>query len=662
MQRVILPGLSIILCVLGAWAFYPGLSGGFQFDDYVNLPALGEYGGVRNLRTLGLYLTSGLGDPFGRPLSLLSFLVDANDWPAEPANFLRTNLCLHLANGILLLTVILRLERLRRPTQINPAATALLASTLWLIHPLQLSTVLYIVQREAMLSTTFTLLAILCWLKGKQLYSAGRMRAGCCWLIVGAWVCTLFGALCKANGLLIPPLLLLMEFTVLGSRDGTDATANHFKKLRFLLLMLPTVLLVCALVAAVPGFIDGARESRPWSLGQRLLTEPRVLMDYARLLLLPQPISHGLFHEEFEASNGLISPPSTLVSIVLVAAVACTGWFFRHRRPVIAFAIGFFLVGHSLESSVVPLELYFEHRNYLPALFLFWPLSRWLVSPDKSLRHLRHAVAIIVPLSLAIATHVGAQIWGHPTQLALAWGARNPDSPRAQAYAAQFEMGEGDPGMAERRLIKALQLHPLEPQLVFNLIDAQCALGQVPASSLKSAEEAVRQNAAAARLDFVWLASSIKKANDHTCEGLDLDSVQRIVDAAISNPVFGRSPARMQDFNHLQGVLDLARNDADAAFAAFERATESLPTLDLALNEAVLLAEADRPDLGLRYLDSYLKTHPLEQAHAGISMKAMHAWLLDRSAYWQTEVNRVHDMLENASMRDLNLQPHSSSP
>ena len=658
MQRVILLAISIILCVLGVWAFYPGLSGGFQFDDYVNLPALGEYGGVRNLRTLGLYLTSGFGDPFGRPLSLLSFLVDANNWPAKPGNFLRTNLCLHLGNGLLLAAVVFRFERLLRPATISVGAIALLTSALWLIHPLQLSTVLYIVQREAMLSTTFTLLAILSWLRGKELYSAGRTRAGCAWLMIAAWVCTLFAVLCKANGLLIPPLLLLMELTVIRTPDDAGRNTSHFRKLRLFLLILPTVLLACVLVAAIPMFIDGARESRPWSLGQRLLTEPRVLVDYARLLLLPRPISRGLFHEEFEASDGLISPPSTLGAITLIMAAVCAAWFFRHRRPVLTFAIGFFLVGHALESTVVPLELYFEHRNYLPTLFLFWPLSRWLVSPDTSLYRLRHAIALSLPLALAIDTHVGAQIWGRPTQLALAWGDRNPESARAQAYAAQFEIGEGDPQAAERRLTKALQSHPFEPQLVFNLINAQCARGLVPTSSLRSAEDAVHKNTAAARLDFDWLQASVIAAKGHKCDGLNLDSLQKIVDAAMSNPVFARSPGRMQDFNHLQGILDLARNDASAALASFERATEVLPTLDLALNEAVLLADANRPDLGLRYLDAYLKGHPVEKAPIGISMKALHAWLLDHSNYWQTEVDRVHGMLENASMRDPDAKPH----
>src|SRR6185312_14146904 len=109
LSRFALALLTLALLALGWWAFAPGLGGSFLFDDYVNLSALGEYGGVRNAYTLSLYLTSGLADLTGRPLSLLSFLVDADNWPAQPAPFLRTNILLHLLNGALLIVVLYRL-------------------------------------------------------------------------------------------------------------------------------------------------------------------------------------------------------------------------------------------------------------------------------------------------------------------------------------------------------------------------------------------------------------------------------------------------------------------------------------------------------------------------------------------------------------------------
>jgi protein O-mannosyl-transferase len=645
----------LALLVLGAWAFYPGLSGGFLFDDYVNLPALGEYGGVRNLQTLELYLTCGLGDPLGRPLSLLSFLIDANTWPASPASFLFTNVCLHLINGVLLAMVLHRFATEERPARKDLPIVAVLGSAFWLLHPLQLSTVLYIVQREAILPVTCVLLAFLTWMHGRKLYETGRRHVGAFWLIVGAWFFTVLGTLCKANGVLIPALLLLAEYTVL--RTAFISGHDEFKRLRRILLGIPTALVFCGLIAAIPHFIDAAREGRPWSLGQRLLTEPRVLMDYVHLLVLPQPISRGVFHDDVSPSTGLLSPWSTLPSIMLVLAAIAVAWRFRSERPLVALAIGFFLVGHILESSVVPLELYFEHRNYLPSLFLFWPLARWLSKTTVSLRRLRYALIGILPLLLAVDTHIGARTWGDPTQLALAWGKRNPESPRAQAYAAQFEIATGNPEAAERRLADALVQHPFEPQLAFNRIDAQCSVGHVDPASLAAAQVAVQQNAAAAGLDFAWLTASITNAQHRKCAGLDLDAVQRILDAARANPAFAHAAGRLQDFYQLQGLIDIAREQPDEALTSFEKAIDSLPTLDLALSQSVALAEAGRPDLGLLDLNRYLAGNPRLPARFGLSPRAMHAWLLDRSGYWQSEVDRVHTMLENASMPDRDRSP-----
>ena len=93
--------LAVLL--IGAWsAYHPGLSGGFQFDDFANLPVLGATGPVDDWATFWRYITSGNADPTGRPVALLSFLVDARNWPADPRPFLRTGIVLHLVNGVLL--------------------------------------------------------------------------------------------------------------------------------------------------------------------------------------------------------------------------------------------------------------------------------------------------------------------------------------------------------------------------------------------------------------------------------------------------------------------------------------------------------------------------------------------------------------------------------
>ena len=104
--------LAALLLIAGL-CYLPGLNGGFLFDDFVNLDALGKRGPIDNAPAFWRYITSGTADPTGRPLALLSFLIDARDWPADPAPFLRTNLLLHLLNGVLLFALLRNHDNLR---------------------------------------------------------------------------------------------------------------------------------------------------------------------------------------------------------------------------------------------------------------------------------------------------------------------------------------------------------------------------------------------------------------------------------------------------------------------------------------------------------------------------------------------------------------------
>lgn len=627
------------LLVAALWALVPGLSGGFLFDDHVNLPALGEYGGVRDWRTLALYLTSGLGDPIGRPLSLLSFLIDATNWPASPYRFLLTNILLHLLNGMLLLLVLQRLGDALQLRPVHALLAAVLASGIWLLHPLFLSTTLYVVQRETMLATTFVLLGMLLWIGGRQRLGRGRGGFGHAFLFAASLGCTALAALCKANGLLLPLLLQVAEVSVLA---GLPALA---RPARTWLLGLPVLILGSVMIGALPQWADQAATTRPWSLAQRMLTEPRVLLDYVGLLIGPRPITNGPFHDEYLVSIDWLHPAATLPSVFLVIAAIVAAWRTRQRWPAAAFAILFFFAAHLLESSVVPLELYFEHRNYLPAMMVFWPLAIWLSSPDGRLLAARTATATFILFALAWETHVGAQFWGRPEQLAFAWAARNSHSARAQVYAAQYEMAQGDNIAAQRRLLAGLARYPEQTQLAFNLADAQCALGELPAATVAAMKFAVAHDASAARLEFSWLQDAVARAQTSECRGLNLETLESVLDAARANQHFANAPGRLQDFEHLQGLIDLARKEPAKALAAFDRAVAALPTPQTALTQSALLGSAGYAREGLRHLDAFLAGHPLQPARFGFSAAQLHAWLLWHYGYWSDEFARVRALL-----------------
>ncbi|MHA6204396.1 tetratricopeptide repeat protein [Dyella soli] len=673
------------LLIVATWAYLPGLHGGFLFDDFINLPALGAEGPVHGWAAFWRYITSGQADPTGRPLALLSFLLDARDWPADPLPFKRTSLLLHLFNGALL-TLLLRnlghalgsVESAALRLRIDLAA--LLGAGLWLLHPLLLSTTLYIVQREAMLPATFTLLGLLAWLHGRAALLGGRRAAGLAWIALGLGACTVLAVLSKANGLLLPSLALVIEYALLRSSDmGGAATLNHasndtstasspqaYRLAMYVFAWLPTLLTAGYLIQqAIKGFSHGVAGIRPWTLGQRLLTEPRVLMDYLELLWLPRPFTAGLFNDQIQASSSLWSPATTLPALLGVIGLIAGGWLSRRKAPALATALLFYFVGQSLESSTIPLELYFEHRNYLPAMLMFWPLALWLcgirrgTAPREdeasrprvrlSLAHpafgkYRIAFALALVAMLALMTHARAELWGDPHDQALLWARFNPDSPRAQANAAQAEMGAGHPERAVARLRSALQMHPSEPQLTLNLLAAECQQGTVTTATLTAAQASLATSRDPGGLLTSWFEGAIAQAATPTCPQASLDNLQKLLDAAFENQELMEHAGRRQDLYYLRGRIALARGDAAAALSDFDKSLEQEVRAAIALRQAALFGAQGFPGQGLAHLDYYARIRQREQKPAP-SMARIHAWVLERQNYWGNELTQLRATL-----------------
>jgi len=640
---------SLVLILLLGWLVYrPGLNGGFLFDDFVNLPSLGYYGRVDNWTAFWLYLTSGGADPTGRPVALLSFLIDANDWPADPYSFKRTGVLLHLLNGALLTGLLLRLGRAARYQA--AVAAAILGAALWLLHPYLVSTTLYVVQRETILACTFVLAGLLGYVHGRERAAHGHKRG--VWLAgISIGACTVLATLSKANGILLPLLALVIESVLLAPahRMQNPNTARAFARMVRLVLVVPSLLFGAFLAWKTwSGFVDGMPAMRTWTLGQRLLTEPRVLMDYLNWLWLPRAFSPGLFNDTMAVSTGLFSPVSTALCLLAIIALLAGAWRWRRRFPAVSLAILFYFAGHLLESTVVPLELYFEHRNYLPSVLLFWPLALWLSAHGSPrgdrLRVVRVALAIVLPIMLAALTYLHADLWGNVRDQMVLWAARNPDSPRAQATVAQVELARGEVATAATRLQRALKLRPDEIQLALNLLSAKCAAGELSEVDVEDTAFALRTNWNVGRVGSEWFSHALNVASQGTCKGLSLDVVERLLKASAENPRAQHMASRfVQDRLHMQARIALLRHQNDRALELFDAALDADPNPGTALEQAAILAAAGQPALGLHHLDHLAQEPPA--AAPTLSMQALHAWLMSKTGYWENEIAQLRATL-----------------
>lgn len=668
--RAFVPLLALALAL--ALAYRPGLNGGFLFDDYANLPPLGAQGPIDNWPAFWRYITSGTADPTGRPLALLSFLIDAHDWPADPLPFKRTNIILHLLNGLLLFGLLKSLATITTrscPSAVHSRATmaAVLAAGFWLLHPLFVSTTLYIVQREAMLPALFILLGLLLWLRGRTMFHQGRNLVGVLWTTAGLGGCTVLAVLGKANGVLLPALALTIELVYLRPMSPVR-TANGpspclpYQRAMLILAGIPTTLVAAYLLyRGWHGLIHGISTTRPWTLAERLLTQPRILMDYLELLWLPRPFTPGLFNDHIRVSTGLWSPIGTLLSLVATIALVGIGVVLRKRQPVVATAIIFFFVGQSIESSTVPLELYFEHRNYLPALLMFWPLALWLCDvPQNPLliaaprpsngmtpgtrRTLKATLAIVLLAGLTGMTHARATLWGNTHDQALVWAKLNPASPRAQANAAQAEMKAGHPVQAAARLNHALVNAPDEVQLAFNLLGAECQMGHIRESTLHAAQHALRTTRDPGSLLEHWFERALEQSLHPPCPEMNLTTIDDLLAASRSNGRLMSQAGRRQDIYHLQGNMALLQGDPDLALVDFDLALDQQVRATVALEQAARLGAAGFPDQALAHLNHYQLVREQENRQNS-GMARIHAWVLHRQRYWDGELVRLRNTL-----------------
>lgn len=690
-----------------SWVAYaPGLRGGFLFDDFANLPTLGAMGPVDNWAAFCRYITSGIADPTGRPIALLSFLADAHDWPADPFSFKRTNILLHLINGILLMLLLGCLGRSK--AQVAPLAphachdawkidmAAVLGAGFWLLHPLFVSTTLYVIQREAMLAAFFTLLGLTFWLRGRRDIVQGRTLRGVLLVTMGLAGCTLLAVLSKANGALLPALALVIELAWLNPGSvsgffsgrpspvipaGTSSLASHatvtpescsgavtmpfiYRLAMWLLAGLPSLLIASYLLyLGWVGLAHGVSGLRPWTVGQRLLTEMRVLMDYLQLLWVPRPFTAGLFNDQIEASRSLLSPATTLPAVIAVIGLIAGAWILRKRYPALALAILFYFVGQSMESTTISLELYFEHRNYLPAMLMFWAPALWLCGVEfpfgkqalaagrtRSFLQqrgtiLKAAMAVLLLCGLAWMTHARALLWGDTRAQAIAWAALNPHSPRAQANAAQLEIASGQPRRALTRLEPGLRADPAQIQLVFNIIDAHCMLGGLEPNDLPRARIAMATMRDPGTLLTQWVDQRIATAENGSCRLLDLAALESLVDSGLTNPRLAAVPGRQQDLLYLKGHIALMRREPAVALGYFNRALDQDVRASAALSQAALLGSAGYPSEGLAHLGHYDTAR--DRGIESFGMPWLHARVLQHQNYWPKEINRLRDTLQS---------------
>jgi hypothetical protein len=420
-------------------SYLAGLEGPFLFDDPPNIiqPFNAWLSGQIGWRAIAFGNDSGL---LHRPLSMLTFLANVATTGLAVLPFKVTNLAVHLFCGGVIYALMSRLLQRDPQLRTHGAGAALCVTAMWLLHPMQVSTVLYVVQRMAQLSSLFMLLSLLVYVQGRVCLERGLTRNGLARLFLVLPITTLAAIFSKENGALVPLLCGVIELGYFRPSAQTSRPAS-VKLFYLAFLGLPT-LAAFYLYGLHPQRLMDGYQGRLFTFGERLLSEPRALMDYLGALLLPRGPALGVYTDDFVASTGLLDPPSTLWAILALVALISVAFWSRARIPALFTGVGLYLAGHAMESTVFPLELYFEHRNYLPSVGLFLAvvgLAAWLLPkilsrssrPARLRRLLGLGVGLLFAL-LSLGTFARASVWSSWPLLAAQGAQQHPQSMRAQ--------------------------------------------------------------------------------------------------------------------------------------------------------------------------------------------------------------------------------------
>ncbi|MBW2109288.1 MAG: tetratricopeptide repeat protein [Deltaproteobacteria bacterium] len=476
---VILP--FIVLAVL---IYSNTLNAPLQFDDDTSI-LKNPYIRLTHLSLEDLWRTvSGVKGFSKRPVAHLSFALNYYFHRYRVAGYHGVNIAVHVLAGILLYGFIKTTLTLVRTsgnaapvclqawtTPSGSSMIALLSALLWLVHPIQTQSVTYIVQRMNSMAAMFFILSMVLYIKGR-LSNKPLRRAG--------WFsgCALSGLLAlgsKEIAATLPFFILLYEWFFFQhlTMGWLKRNVAYMAGLSALLCLLLWIYLGGHPIRAV---LSGYRYHE-FTVIQRVLTEFRVIIHYISLLVYPHP-SRLNFDYNFSLSHGLMAPPTTALCMAGILGALAWAVGFAKRQPVVSFCVLWFFGNLVIESSVIGLEIIYEHRVYLPSMLFFLPV---LILIDRycDKKWALFAVVGAVILVLGAWTYQRNAVWRDTVTFWTDCVKKSGRKPRPYNNLGLALYKQGRIDEARHCYQKALQLNPRYPQAHNNLGAVLVAKGEL---------------------------------------------------------------------------------------------------------------------------------------------------------------------------------------
>lgn len=357
----------------------------------------------------------------------------------------------------------------KREPLVIPEALAnwlpLLIAALWALSPVHINAVTYIVQRMASLVGLFYFLAVGCYIKAR-ICREEKQRSFVWWL--GMFLSAVCAFLSKENSVLLPFSMAMVEIWFFKSALVQKAWGILRRRNWKTLLVIGFIGSVCIVYCAnviLPKALAGY-DSRNFTMSERLLTEGRIVIWYISLLFYPNPNRLSIEHY-VDISTSLLTPPTTFVALMLILGVIGGSIYYRKKYPIITFGILWFFINIALESTIIPLELVFEHRLYIPSFGIF--LSAAYLSaiifrsslkkmPEGEFTKAFCSIVIVLACCSALMTFARNEDWQTTLSIHKDSALKASQLPRANANYANALLTSGHPEEAIGWAEKAIEL------------------------------------------------------------------------------------------------------------------------------------------------------------------------------------------------------------
>ena len=352
-----------------------------------------------------------LESPCKRPLPYMTFALNHVVHGLNPAGFRVVNIVIHFLSAVFLylfFKTTLSLPALAGAME-RPRLVAGFSALIWALHPVQTQSVSYVVQRMNSMSGMFFILALFLYAHSRTGLT-GKVKAIGYAAGFASFACALAS---KENALILPVIILFYEWFFI-----QDLSSKWLKSKAWILAGFLVFLILFGLLQT--GFkpiewMAVCYSSREFTLWERLLTELRVVAWYLSLTAAPLPWRLHLLHD-FPLSSSLFNPLSTLWSLLFLAGLLAGAFALAKRHRLFSFAIFWFLGCLVIESSIIPLEIIYEHRLYVPTML---PALLPVVLANRLLKSNKALIAFLccVTACLGGLTHYRNMQWGDGVSL-----------------------------------------------------------------------------------------------------------------------------------------------------------------------------------------------------------------------------------------------------